>query len=70
MTELEYVPWGDEHFCQPPSVSSIKEGGRLRVGTTWTCPECQDLHTVVKINGTSWGWISFGPGAAVLQRPS
>lgn len=61
MTDLEYVPWRETHYCQPPPLHDVAREAGLRLGTRWTCPECGAVSTVVKIDGSSLNWLSYGP---------
>lgn len=58
MSELEYEPWGEIHYCPTPPMD--RTGAALKVGTEWACPECATVHVVTQIDVTGRSWISFG----------
>lgn len=58
MSELEYEPWHEIHYCPTPPINQT--GSTLKTGTEWACPECAAVHVVVTLDGTGRSWISFG----------
>lgn len=71
LSDEAYVT-GGEHVCTPPGwrPDHLDTDGLvfIRLGTTWTCPECQAPWVYTKFAGQS-GWlllaaVMFGGGHA------